>query len=702
MKTLNIYYESPEQLTQFVQNHHLTNEKNLLIQAFSGVLDKDFIEKMIAEINTLLPHAILMGTTTSGEIKDGSVTEKTMVLSFSIFQNTQIESVLIPCENNEYFELGKNLTKRLTKPNTKAIILFSEGLNTDAGTLLRGIESQNPNLPIAGGAAGDNWTLTGTFIFGNQGIANSGIVATALHSDVLQVSNHSHLSFQTIGKDFTITKSENNIIYTLDNQPTAQVIEHYLGKNVVREVPMSLWEFPLIFEKNNLQIARIPLTINQDGSITFCGHFTQDDKVKFGYGHLNMILENTDLMIREIKKLPVESIFVYSCVTRRSFLGNSADAELKPLNTIAPNAGFYTYGEFFHSNACSNEVLNETTTLFLLSESTAIQSNTDDNTHSKLHFGDAFENKQIRLISTITHLVEKVTSELVDANNNVQLKNAELSEAYEELSVLLEHVNEQKQIIEKKNLSILDSIHYAKRMQTAILPDWELVQNYLPKSFVFYRPKDIISGDFYWFDETDNILFIAAVDCTGHGVPGAFMSIIGFNGLNKIVNELKITNPATILSELDKQVQQTLKQKVGSDTSKDGMDLNILAFNNITKEITFAGANRPLFAILNGKFVEYKGDKYPIGDPRYPTKNFNSYTLPMNKGDRFYLFSDGFVDQFGGDSKRKYTPNKLKELLLQLQPFPMHEQQKHITAEFDAWIGSLHQLDDVTLIGIEV
>ena len=262
-------------------------------------------------------------------------------------------------------------------------------------------------------------------------------------------------------------------------------------------------------------------------------------------------------------------------------------------------------------------------------------------------------------------------------------------------------LSEQKEIIEEKNKHITDSIRYAKRIQDATLPSIGLVRSYLPDSFVLFKPKDIVSGDFYWVEHIDDTVLFAVVDCTGHGVPGAFLSLIGHNSLNQIVNELGIYKPSDILFELDKIVHGTLQNSVETNNIKDGMDMAICSLDLNSLELQFAGAYNPMYLIRNNELQEVKGDKIAIGSGQ-EDQRYNNEVVQLEKDDRIYLFSDGYADQFGGPKGKKFKYSQFKELLVQIHEKPMEEQHKLLNHYIEAWQGDLEQLDDVCVIGVKV
>lgn len=261
----------------------------------------------------------------------------------------------------------------------------------------------------------------------------------------------------------------------------------------------------------------------------------------------------------------------------------------------------------------------------------------------------------------------------------------------------------QEQIIWQKNKDILDSISYARKIQHAILPQDDLIKTYLPQSFVLYMTKDIVSGDFYWFTHINNCSIIAAVDCTGHGVPGAFMSLIGYNILNKIVNEQKTTDPKDILYELNNGVLEALYKN--ESESKDGMDIAICKINHSENTLDYAGAMRPLWIVNNGSLREIKADKIPIGtrhESREEPLKYTTHTIHVTKGDSFYIFTDGYADQFGGHKNKKFSTSKFKELILKNASENFSTQEKNIKLEHQHWKGDFEQVDDILVIGFTI
>jgi|GEM_PF-1340797 len=261
-------------------------------------------------------------------------------------------------------------------------------------------------------------------------------------------------------------------------------------------------------------------------------------------------------------------------------------------------------------------------------------------------------------------------------------------------------INFQKKVVEEKNKGITDSINYAKLIQEAILPAKEIKYKLFPEAFVLFQPKDIVSGDFYWFSEKNKKRLIATVDCTGHGVPGAFMSMIGNALLNEIINEKGVTVPSEILKLLREKIIDSLKQKDGQN--KDGMDISILCFDEDNKTVEFAGANNPLWLIRKGIIQEIKADKQPIGLYHGESKPFNNNIIKLQKEDSLYIFTDGYADQFGGGEGKKFKYKQLQNLLLSIQDKRMNEQENILFKKINDWKSDLDQVDDILIIGVRV
>jgi len=293
-----------------------------------------------------------------------------------------------------------------------------------------------------------------------------------------------------------------------------------------------------------------------------------------------------------------------------------------------------------------------------------------------------------------TAQIEKQKEEIEAQRDSLELQRNMLSEANANLQSAYSE-------IEEKNRHIEDSIRYAKRIQNAILPPDEYVNSLLDNYFILYKPKDIVSGDFYWVNEKNGTVFIAAVDCTGHGVPGAFMSIVGHDQLNYSVNVKGARKPGDILDALNAGVTDTLRQTRTVLSVKDGMDIALCALDIKKLKLEFAGAYNPMYLIRDGELIQYKADKFPVGAFIGEELNrFQNTVIEIKKGDVIYIFSDGYADQFGGHDNRKFMSKNFRDLLLEIHNLPTEEQERILDQTFTEWKGSNAQVDDILVIGI--
>jgi serine phosphatase RsbU (regulator of sigma subunit) len=293
---------------------------------------------------------------------------------------------------------------------------------------------------------------------------------------------------------------------------------------------------------------------------------------------------------------------------------------------------------------------------------------------------------------TLGHSLLRMRKDLSSLTSNLEQKVLErtqkIEEQKKEIEVLLKHTT--------------DSIIYAKRIQEAILPTKSYIERVLPNSFVLYRPKDIVSGDFYWVHEDKEIVTFAAMDCTGHGVPGAFMTIIGHNGLNKAVQTTDELNPANILNSLNDELSSTFSRH-GDSEIKDGMDAAMCSVDLKKKSLQFAGAFNPLYLLRDGEILITKGDKFPVGEFIGDEKQkFNNHSIDLKSGDSIYIFSDGYADQFGGPKGKKFMYKNFRNLLMEIQNLDMEAQRKRLNNEIELWMGDLEQVDDIVVIGLKI
>lgn len=321
---------------------------------------------------------------------------------------------------------------------------------------------------------------------------------------------------------------------------------------------------------------------------------------------------------------------------------------------------------------------------------------------------EAFESGAIDYISKPfkpLELIHRVKSALTLMTSFEQIKNQKttLERQHEQLIQHTEIVLDQRDQLAIQKQEITDSIRYAKLIQNAILPPINYLNDFIYDSFIFYLPKAIVSGDFYWVRKIENHILIAAADCTGHGVPGALMSIIGYNGLEQVLSETKETNPAEILNSLSYHINKALHNHNREQVIKDGMDIAMCSINLETKKLQYAGAYNPLYMIRENNFEQIKGDKYTVGT--YTKKKeyrYKNHEIDLEIGDTIYIFTDGFADQFGGKDGKKFKYKRFRQLLFDIHKKEMKVQKQIVKETLENWQGEYEQVDDILLIGIHI
>jgi CheY-like chemotaxis protein len=286
------------------------------------------------------------------------------------------------------------------------------------------------------------------------------------------------------------------------------------------------------------------------------------------------------------------------------------------------------------------------------------------------------------------------------ANDTLRKQNDEIETQKEEIEL-------QRDIAHSQNKKITDSIFYAQRIQSAVLPPSQDFSDVLDDHFIFFRPRNIVSGDFYWMSKKEDIVVLAAADCTGHGVPGAFMSMLGVAFLNEIVNKMAINKHISslqadeVLNQLRQQVISSLHQAEDNSLAKDGMDISLVIIDFEHRKLQFAGAYNSMYLVRDGELQQIKADRMPVSIHRKADVPFTNQEIKLQDGDRFYLLSDGYIDQFGGEKGMKFLSRRFKEMLLEIHEQPMDKQKEFISQRFDNWKGHEEQVDDVLVIGFK-
>ena len=311
---------------------------------------------------------------------------------------------------------------------------------------------------------------------------------------------------------------------------------------------------------------------------------------------------------------------------------------------------------------------------------------------------DVIEDKNEEL----THL----NYEILSQKNKILERNDELNTLNKAITAQKEEIESQRDQIYKKNKDLLDSIYYAQRIQRAMLPSTDILSANVPDHFILFKPRDIVSGDFYWFRQIKNTIFIVAADCTGHGVPGAFMSMLGISQLNEIVTEYEVNSPSEILNNLRNRIKNSLHQRGQKDQTQDGMDIAFIRIDVENKTLQYAGAHNPLYVIrktaINYELIETKADRMPIGVHPKDHKSFTHNELKLQDNDAIYLFSDGYASQFGGKKSETFKSKRLQDTLIKIQENDMATQKQLLEQTLLNWQGSNEQIDDILIIGIKL
>ena len=402
------------------------NNERTLIQVYCATAEMGCLHEVQNYFSEKFPQATLIGTTTDGIILGDDVfVETTSVVTFTIFEHTTLQSVLVQeddCFHNS-FEMGESIAKALYQDDTKVIISFSDGTHTNGEEYVKGISSICPEIPLAGGMAGDNGKVIQTFIFDHYQITDRGAVAVALNSKVLHLTTNYTFNWLPIGKKMRITKSIKNRVFEIDGMSAVNIYAKYLGEKIAKELPQIGIEFPLVFERNGVDIGRAVIGKNDDGSLVFAGNIDEGTYVRFGIGNVEEILKNSYYSISKMvenMEYKAEAIFVYSCMARRRFMNEYIHDELVTMKNISPVSGFFTYGEFFHTEN-SNQLLNETMTLLVLSETQTPQ------TASLGSFVYNDEKVATSAQHAIARLANIVSNELAELNENLEKRVKENS-----------------------------------------------------------------------------------------------------------------------------------------------------------------------------------------------------------------------------------------------------------------------------------
>jgi PAS domain S-box-containing protein/diguanylate cyclase (GGDEF)-like protein len=365
MKLFNHVYNDQKTLQAFVQ-HRFNAEDHLLIQLFCGDTDLTRLQTILDYLHRALPQSAIIGSSTAGEVYNGVIHRRHIVISFCVLENTRAEVHYLP---EVSAKSAQENVASMIGAKTKLCIAFAETFDGDSESFLHAFHEVAPQVAIAGGNAADDFLFQNTYVIHANRIEKQGVALAFLSGDALQIHQHYALGWTQIGKVMTVTRAHNGIVYDLDHRPIDEVYLHYLGEEIVHTLPANNLSFPLIKLQSDMEVCRSQVRINEDRSFRFAGHFEEGEQVRFGFCNVEEVMRQAKALQKKVRKDPVEAIFIYSCSLRHLFLKEQLHYEFGLLEQIAPTVGFFTYGEFFHSPR-QNYLLNVTTTVLALSEST--------------------------------------------------------------------------------------------------------------------------------------------------------------------------------------------------------------------------------------------------------------------------------------------------------------------------------------------
>lgn len=688
MKSFNHKYTGTQPLRDFITNLEIDSNhiSEILVTVYSGVIDIRVNKKVLDLILEELPSAKIIGCTTAGEIIDNEVLTEQIVISILLFEKTSIKLGFVEARSKK--KMVKQLTDDLIHNNTKGLLLFPIIINSDINIdgLVKNLFKSFPDLPVFGGGAGDNSNFKDQYNFLGNNISNSGIAVAAFNSDDLRIETEYSFNWKPIGNELKITSVDKKVINEIDHRPALEVFEEYLGKEASKSLPLSGLEFPMVFRDGNMLIARTIVGV-EGKNLILTAPIEENTAFQFSFGIRKDAIKHANSLATKFSDKPIDSIMAFSCIARLNFLQSDANKELKDFHLLAKVSGFFTYGEIYHSSGENNYFLNETLTLVFFSE------NQEPTTSKKIKIREKEKtdlNNDERILKVLTHLSSKVTRDLEN-------KNKELNNAY---SILLDY----NRIIDDKNFEIRQSLRYASSLQQIIM------ENTLDFSFAFddyfllFRPKDIVSGDFYFVKDLGDRAIIAVADGTGHGVPGAFISILGMRLMEEITDQMKrgeaVIDAAEFLNKLRDKMKLVFQRNTLNTYSSDGLDISIAIIDKEKQILNFASANQTGILFSKGEITQLKGDRMPIG-VFVLEDDFTNLSMSYNIGDSLFLFTDGYIDQFGGPRNKKINQTRLRNLIAENSNKNLRAVEIAIDKYLTKWKGNQEQTDDILVMGVQ-
>ncbi len=575
MKHLTFTYKDLKSYKKAKSEAESSKYKSQLIQLFCATTHKKSIRNILNKLNNDFPNAVIIGTTTAGEISHAKMYEDESVVSLSLFEHSKLKS---SHTKNITAKAAKKLSKKICTKTTKAIIILSEGLvGEDYEGFIHSVKQKNANVIIAGGLAGDNFSLKKTYVFLGKKIYDTGAVGVSFSGKKLIAKNEYNLNWNAIGKEFTITKAEGNIVHEIDGTNAIEVMSHYLGSTLFDNNCSTLPSFPILYKEGNTVVTRTPMTIEKE-SIVFAGPVQEGLKIQFGFSNAPSIISGANAITNKLAKNPAEAIYIYSCIARKTLLGKKLESEFAPFEHLAPTAGFFTYGEFYSTDT-DNALLNCTTTILVLSE-------TDKITKNK------FIQKQTSSLdnttfNALTHFIKQTADELE--------QNRTLLKEYKDIVDLSSIVSKTdlKGIITYVNDSFCKVSKYTQ--EELLGKSHNIVRDPNMSDFIFKKLWFTILRGRVWRGLISNV----AKDGSVYYLSSTIMPI--FDDKNEITEFISIRQDVTKQIESKKRIQEKEQFIKAIFDNQDAMVIST------TKKDGMQSVNKKLFELLNFKsFDEFK------------------------------------------------------------------------------------------------
>ena len=370
MRLDNHEYHDEAGLHAFCSERGIGDDPRLLIQVFCGNLERGFIEQLNKLLGRLFPSAVIIGTTTGGEIADGRLHDEGVIVSFLRFERTRLKACFQPWDSDDSMALGKALVAPLAEEDEvpRLVIAVATGLNTNGEDFVDGIGEALPGVPLAGGLAGEYLRFRHTWIFNGREVITRGAIAVALYNPALRIQTLYSMDWMPLGRALRVDRARKNLLIRLDGRPALETYRYYLGDEAARQLPVLSVQFPLMVERQGLKLARACVGANDDGSMVFMGNFRSGEHAWFAIGDPQALLDSSSEVMQHLRQARYEAILTYTCVARKALMTRLIEDEARVFNELAPTAGFFTYGEFFHLQA-GNLFFNYTLTLVAMSES---------------------------------------------------------------------------------------------------------------------------------------------------------------------------------------------------------------------------------------------------------------------------------------------------------------------------------------------